>query len=222
MSAFPHLKAHIEGGQVVKIEGGGKYGNIWREKLEQYRNVKAPPIACGKSQAMLSEDEKGTIYELPGPGFFWFYECALGTIPGAFRLPKEGRFECYANMLHERRRSGYFHHGFGLPAHGQRELIKAGLPWVHVHIHSLFASLKGNTKDRQKVTIVDKGHLTALDDPEVRQMAVRHGNPDELLGEIWVPAIPGINVAGDYMRDYGQDPISWIKRETLEHPIWID
>ena len=70
--------------------------------------------------------------------------------------------------------------------------------------------------------LIDKGHLTALDDPEVRSLASRYGDADELLREAWFPAIPGINVPGDYMEDYAQDPISWIKKETLEHPIWIE
>jgi hypothetical protein len=34
--------------------------------------------------------------------------------------------------------------------------------------------------------IVD-GHLLALDDPQVRAVAERFGNPDELLREDWVP-----------------------------------
>ena len=39
--------------------------------------------------------------------------------------------------------------------------------------------------------VIDKGHLTVLDEPEVRSLASRYGNPDELLKEIWIPAIPG-------------------------------
>jgi len=72
------------------------------------------------------------------------------------------------------------------------------------------------------VVIIDKGHLTALDDDEVRSLAAEYGDPDELLTEAWFPAIPGINVPGDYMQDYARDPVSWIKKETLEHPVWTD
>jgi hypothetical protein len=35
--------------------------------------------------------------------------------------------------------------------------------------------------------IVDRGRLTALDDPQVRAVAKRFGNPDELLKEAWTP-----------------------------------
>ncbi len=35
--------------------------------------------------------------------------------------------------------------------------------------------------------LVDRGHLTVRDDPEVRRVAVKYGNPDELLREDWIP-----------------------------------
>ena len=52
-----------------------------------------------------------------------------------------------------------------------------------------------------------------LDDPEVRKIAAKYGNPDELLREDWIPAIPGINVPGDYMKDYAANPEAWVKKE---------
>ena len=222
MGAFPHVRAYIEGGQVVKVEGGGRYGDVWREKLEKYRGVKLPPVTYGKSQPMVSGNEERTTYELPDAGLFWFFEAGIGTIPGLFRTEKEGLFQCYANVLSERRRSGYIHHGLGPAIHAQTELIEAGIPWAHVHIHTIFNTLEGPNEKGEKVTIIDKGHLTALDDPEVRAMAQKYGDPDELLVEAWIPALPGINVPGDYMEDYARDPISWIKKETLEHPYWTD
>ena len=96
------------------------------------------------------------------------------------------------------------------------------MPWSHVHIHSIFATLKGNTGKGESVVVIDKGHLTALDDADVRALASRYGYPDELFTEAWFPAIPAINVPGDYMKDYAQDPIPWIKREAREHPLWMD
>ena len=32
-----------------------------------------------------------------------------------------------------------------------------------------------------------RGHLTVLDDPEVRRVAAKYGDPDELLREDWIP-----------------------------------
>ena len=86
----------------------------------------------------------------------------------------------------------------------------------------MFPTLEGTTITGETLRIIDKGHLTALDDQEVRLLAGKYGDPDEMLREAWVPSIPGINTPGDYMKDYGQDPISWIKKEAEEHPIWID
>ncbi|MFC2003855.1 hypothetical protein ACFLV4_07965 [Chloroflexota bacterium] len=222
LGAFPHCRAYIEGGQVVRVEDGGKYGDVWREKLGKYRNVKLPLLNLALEITIPAGDVERPTFELPAPGLFWYKECALGTIPAVFRLPREGRHECYANMLHDRRRSGYIHSGFGAPIHGQQQLIEAGIPWTHLHIHSLFPTLEGRNDKGEAVRIVDKGHLIPLDDSEVRSLARRFGDPDELLTEAWIPAMPGINVPGDYMEDYGRDPISWMKREADEHPIWID
>ncbi len=37
--------------------------------------------------------------------------------------------------------------------------------------------------------LVDKGHLTVLDDPEIRRLASKFGDPDVLLNEDWIPAL---------------------------------
>ena len=47
--------------------------------------------------------------------------------------------------------------------------------------------------------------MTSLDNPEVRALASRYGNPDELLQEDWRPGMPGINLPGDYA-DYAANP----------------
>lgn len=61
----------------------------------------------------------------------------------------------------------------------------------------------------QWITITDKGRMTSLDNPEVRALASRYGDPDVLLQEAWRPRIPGINYAGNYS-DYAADPWSYI------------
>ena len=55
-----------------------------------------------------------------------------------------------------------------------------------------------------------QGALNAADDA-AQNVGLK--NADELLSEDWIPAIPGINVPGDYMKDYGSDPESWVKKE---------
>ena len=66
---------------------------------------------------------------------------------------------------------------------------KKALPVHHRDTEIYFATYLADGK-----SIVDKGHLTALDDPEVRRVASKYGDPDELLREDWVPAIKGVNV----------------------------
>jgi hypothetical protein len=195
LGAFPHIRAYIEGGQVTKAEGGGKYGDAWREKLEMYRGITLPGMTI--------------------PGLFWFWESAIAGEPKVFRLPQEGLFQCYANFLHDRRRSGFIHNGFG-PRVDRRPEV----PWTHVHIHCIFPTLDGVTSKGETVKIIDKGRLCALDDPNVKDVASKYGDPDELLREVWFPAIPGVNVPGDYMKDYARDPIPWIMKEATEHPVW--
>jgi len=39
------------------------------------------------------------------------------------------------------------------------------------------------------VKIVDNGHLLALDDPEIREVAAKYGDPDLLLREDWIPEL---------------------------------
>ena len=35
--------------------------------------------------------------------------------------------------------------------------------------------------------IIDRGHLTALDDPGIRAIAAKYGDPDKLLKQPWSP-----------------------------------
>lgn len=48
--------------------------------------------------------------------------------------------------------------------------------------------------------------MTSLDNPEVRALASRYGDPNYLLTEDWIPEVPGINAPGDYLKDYAPDP----------------
>jgi len=60
-------------------------------------------------------------------------------------------------------------------------------------------------------TLIEKGRLKSLDNPEVRALASRYGNPDQILTEDWRPEIPGINAPGDYMTDYAPHPWKTVK-----------
>ncbi len=83
------------------------------------------------------------------------------------------------------------------------------IAYGHLHIHLLFPTLDLITKKGEQIRIIDRGHLLAMDDPEVRSVAQKYGDPDELLKEDWIPEIPGINSPGSY-QEYAQNPARWI------------
>lgn len=91
------------------------------------------------------------------------------------------------------------------------------------HVHAYFATYE--IKDRQTgewFKVIDRGRLTVLDDPVVRRVASLIANPNDLLAYDWVPAVPGINWPGDYLRDYAPDPVPWIRRDMageFGHPV---
>ena len=219
LGAFPNCRAYLKNGLVVKVEGGGRYGEVWREKIEKYNGISFPEFPARTDMRL--PDMSAPRIRMPGPGFFWYWECAIGTIPGVFRLQEEGQLKHFANFLHDRKRAGYLHHGFGGSNNSAPSLMAAGLPWTHVHLHNMFPTYEGKAKDGSLVKVIEKGHLTALDDPEVRALAARWGDPDKLLSETWIPAVPGINVEGTY-GEYAADPSRWIRREAERHPILLD
>lgn len=68
-------------------------------------------------------------------------------------------------------------------------------------------------RDGTEYAVIRDGRLTALDDQEVRTLAARYGDPDELLKEDWIPQISGITCPGSYDA-YAKDPASWIYKAT--------
>ncbi len=94
----------------------------------------------------------------------------------------------------------------------QRFIQETGLPGGHLHVHARFATYDIKNSRGRVVRVIEKGRLTAFDDPEVREVAAKYGDPDLLLRELWVSAIPGVNYPGDYQRDYAKDPMAWLKR----------
>jgi hypothetical protein len=191
---FNWCEATIEAGLVTSVKGGGDYGEIWREKLEEFSHLVLPPYQTRKIAGSRQLSGKHR------PGFFWYWECAIGTMPKVFR-PATGLYD----LLYERRRSGLVHHGFGPNYDEISAMDKLGLPSRHLHIHNLFATYTGTSASGEQTVVIHNGRLTALDHPRVRAVAERFGDPDVLLREVWVPPMPGINMTGDYMRDYGGD-----------------
>jgi hypothetical protein len=190
--AFSRIQVRVENGRIQHIEGGAGYGDGWRE---------------------LEEETSGTQYRgFPEPGLFWGWEMAIGTNP-KIRRPSNIEMLSSGGFEYERLRSGVIHTGFGTfwRSPEERWCIENNLTYGHLHIHLLFPTFEVTTRDGESLRVIDHGRLTALDDPEVRDVAARFGDPDELLREDWVPSIPGISAEGDY-EDYAKDPAKYIYR----------
>ena len=196
---FPKIRVHVEQGLVTEIEGGGLYGELWRKLLDETRDVQYPGY--------------------PRKGLFWLWELAIGTNPKITR-PSDILWARSGSFEYERRRSGIIHCGFGTYWQGEAEVWagKKGIPYGHLHVHFLFPTYSIRTTSGETVKVIDNGRLTALDDGEVRDVARKYGDPDEVLKEDWIPQIPGISGSGSY-DEYGNDPYTWMKNHptSLSH-----
>ncbi|TMA98559.1 MAG: hypothetical protein E6J74_00665 [Deltaproteobacteria bacterium] len=137
----------------------------------------------------------------------------------------------------ERNKAGVVHWGFGLglthgpdkPAESEQwiEFAKQNnLPHDHWwHVHNVLATFRVRIRGTKNswLTLIDRGKLTSYKSPEVRALASRYGDPDEVVGDDWVPHVPGINAPGKY-QEFAKDPwqthsmvIKKIESETYEY-----
>lgn len=203
---FPRWEVHFnDKGYVSEVKGGGLVGDALREFMQ------LPGI-------------NDLVYPFHNPehkGYWYLYEIAFGTNPKAFRNP-QGLED--GTVIPERLRSGVIHWGLGITLHHDpgvqtqsQKLLdftkQYNMPRDHgFHTHTYFTTYKVHLRDADRwVTLLDKGRMTSLDNAEVRALASRYGDPDQLLTEDWRPEITGINTPGDYMKDYAPDPWKTVK-----------
>ena len=94
---------------------------------------------------------------------------------------------------------------------------KYNIPITHnFHLNNSFITYEVTVTGGKKIRLKDGGHLVALGDPEVRAIASKYGDPEDILNEEGQRPIPGINAPGDYWKDYAQDPGSYIARQREE------
>ncbi|MDP2646048.1 MAG: hypothetical protein Q8P24_14005 [Desulfobacterales bacterium] len=161
----PRTTLKVEGGRVVDVQGGGKFGDRLRTSFEKYKDL------TGKS--------------CPGPGINWITTMGLCTNPKAARSPFFEELSGSARIFawtYAHRRSGVLHASIG------EGKVTPNYKVIR-HMDTFF-----NTLVTEKGTIAENGRLCALDDPRVREMAARFGDPDQLLQECWIPAVSGVNV----------------------------
>jgi hypothetical protein len=196
---FPRWEIYFKNGFISEVKGGGAQGKALADFL------KYPGL------------NEITFPYHNQPGFWYLYEIAFGSHPKSFRHP--GVMAENGNTSPERVRSGVIHWGLGIrlwhdpdaPTESKkwREFTEEhNFPFDHGwHTQTYFTTYKVRLRNANKwVNILDKGHMTSLDNPEVRALASRYGDPNYLLTEDWIPEVPGINAPGDYLKDYAPNP----------------
>ena len=214
---FPRWEITFKNGFISDVKGGGAQGAALQQFL-QYPGL---------------NDRVYPYHQTPG--FWYLYEIAFGSHPKGFRNPQPILES--GDTVGERARSGVIHWGLGIrlwhdpdaPTESRvwAEFTKKNnVPFDHGwHTHTYFTTYKLRLRNADKwVTLLDKGRMTSLDDPEVRALASRYGDPDDLLAEDWIPEVPGINAPGDYFKDYAAKPgeyalriIDKAEKGTYEH-----
>jgi hypothetical protein len=206
---FPRVEAVWENGYLQEIRGGGLYGDLMRALYEiPEMHTEIWPLRTD-------------------PGYFWHFETAVATNPKGLRPDIT-----QSRLAAERMRGGVMHWALGsqvrndedaehhhIPTRLNPEFEKrVGLAASHgFHIHTYFNTFKVHIRGSDRwLTLFDKGRPTGLDDPEVRALASRYGDPDSILATEWTPEIPGINVPGDY-EAYSADP--WPYQKAIQERI---
>jgi hypothetical protein len=201
-SNHPRIEIRIKDGYVQEVKGGGLYGDGFRLWLG-YPQINELIWPYHKN-----------------PGFWWLFEAGTGTNPKYFKHPGE---ILVGNNLSERNAGGVIHWSFGAevtmgPEEGKEKSqlspksVEFGkqhkVPIGHaMHNHNLLPTYQVRLRDSGNwITLIEHGQVMASDDPEVRALASRYGNPDEILRRDWIPQIPGVTVPGNYDEDYSSDP----------------
>lgn len=199
---YPHIRMLIKNSKVVGIDGGGRFGEKLNRLMEQTNDLQYP--------------------HHPDKGMLYLWEVAVGTNPKIHR-PARGYLTGHNCAIYERVRSGIIHLGFGsvMSSRPENEAAAAGMLVGHFHVHLYFPTVTLEMPDGSKEVLIEDGHLKALDDPGVRSVAAKYGDPDLLLREDWVPAIPGLNMDGDY-ETYASDPLAWLKVDLALSGRWHD
>jgi hypothetical protein len=202
-ASHPRLEVHVKDGQISEIKGGGLYGEGFR-LLQDYPGTKTLTWPMRKN-----------------PGYWWLYESGLGTNPKYFKHPAEvGE----GNNLSERNVAGTMHWAYGAEVsmgpdskdgswdkRTDEFASKNQLPRGHsMHQHNTMPTYQVHIRDLdQWITVIEHGGLGALKDVQIRALASRYGDPDEILRRDYIPMLPGVNAPGSY-DDYAKNPsIHW-------------
>ena len=175
LGLVPMMTLWHDRGELTKIDGGKYYGDMWREALNLTRDIQYPGY--------------------PRPGTGWMMEFAFGTNPkiiGPMEVEElkgdPQRDPAKISWGFPRDREGALHAGYGTLGASWWGMLM-DMPVNHFHLHLMFTTYIVHTRDGQSVKLVDRGHFTVIDDPEVRALAAKYGDPDKVLKTDWVPGM---------------------------------
>ena len=202
---FPTMTVHLDRyGAIERIEGGERVAEMFNILLNDpaFQDVKFP--------------------KAPAPGYWFFRQDGFATNPKFIRsIPALIEGEPFLPNASERNRAGIQHLAFAYDSVDPEDISYAnqrGIPLGegqhNFHMHVYFPTAQWKLRDTGEwLTVAEKGHVTMFDDPEVRALAASYGDPDLLFRYEWNPSIPGVNVGGEYEKDFAQDPWNWIMAE---------
>lgn len=91
---YPRLEMEVKGGRAVRLRGGARFGDLWREYIEKTKAIHYP--------------------HQKAPGCDFLMEGAIGTHPKIKRPHNVLKSPAARSAWHyDRRRAGVFHFGFG-------------------------------------------------------------------------------------------------------------
>ncbi len=203
---FPPMKVYLDRyGAVERIESGGRTGELFQMLVNHptFKEVKFPKAA--------------------GPGYWFLRQDGFATNPKFVRsMPGLIDGQPWMANLSERNRAGVQHLAFSYDSNDPEDLAYAeakGIPplgkGIHTsHMHVYFPTVQWKLRDTGEwITVGEKGYVKMFDDPEVRALASRYGDPELIFRYEWNPSIPGINVPGNYEKDFAPDPWGWLMTE---------
>jgi hypothetical protein len=230
---MPLMKVYLDmHGRPIKIVGGGQHGDLFRYLVE------SPKLNN------LGDGSPVCLPTFPECGYWFLGSDGLGTNPkkvrnyetlvnGTTDLPN----------VWERERGGILHMSFSgvnqfpvtrenvekaVATHGTVSQFNAdptpfayayahNIPIGHTaHLHQYFPTIRWKLRDTGEwISVVEKGRISAYDNPEVRALASKYGDPATIFSYDWIPGIPGINTPGSFA-DYAKDPWKWVAAEWAQ------
>jgi hypothetical protein len=169
---IPKTTLHLETGKVVRVEGEGNLADQMRWLLANANDLQWPTA--------------------PGKGSTWLVEVDMPRLhPKIARPPWQGLHGAakYFAFSKGYKRAGVLTVGFGTPTASAEAVAfanQSGVQIQHLDTHLYHATVTVDGKVLSK-----DGRPLVLDDPEVRSVAAKYGNPDQLLKIDWMPALDG-------------------------------